>query len=163
MTPVSTNRKSGGLGHMKIPLVSDPTRSISNDYGVLITDPADGDAGITLRGLFIIDPKGIVQQMWVPTRSAPDSSNTCTLSLCAMTCMCRLMWRVVCDVCVMQHPEQPASGPQCGRGAASGPGLPARCQARRGAVLCCSRLMGAVAEEGGGAHSTFVEPATVCW
>lgn len=54
---VRTPRKNGGLGHMQIPLVSDPTRSIANDYGVLIKD-----IGITLRGLFVIDPEGVVQQ-----------------------------------------------------------------------------------------------------
>ncbi len=62
---VNTARSAGGLGAMKIPLVSDPTRAISADYGVLITDPKDGDAGITLRGLFVIDPAGVVQQMCV--------------------------------------------------------------------------------------------------
>ena len=84
----STNRKSGGLGQMKIPLVSDPTRSISNDYGVLITYPTDGDAGITLRGLFIIDPKGIVQQMWVLFLAWASGMRV-------SECVCR-----VCVVCV---------------------------------------------------------------
>lgn len=42
---------------MQIPLVSDPTRAITNDYGVLIKED-----GIPLRGLFIIDPEGTVQQ-----------------------------------------------------------------------------------------------------
>ena len=54
----STPRKLGGLGTMQIPLISDPTRAISADYGVLIPD-----AGIALRGLFIIDPEGVVQQV----------------------------------------------------------------------------------------------------
>ncbi len=34
---------------MKIPLVSDLTKQISRDYGVLIDDAADGDAGVALR------------------------------------------------------------------------------------------------------------------
>ncbi len=55
----STTRKNGGLGLMRIPIVSDPTRSISNDYGVLL------DEGIPLRGLFVIDPEGVVQQATV--------------------------------------------------------------------------------------------------
>jgi len=55
-----TPRSAGGLGHLDIPLVSDPTRAIANDYGVLIRE-----AGIALRGLFIIDPEGVVQQITI--------------------------------------------------------------------------------------------------
>ena len=36
---------------MKYPLLSDFSRQIADDYGVLLPD-----AGIALRGLFIIDP-----------------------------------------------------------------------------------------------------------
>ncbi|CAN0112512.1 unnamed protein product, partial [Ectocarpus sp. 13 AM-2016] len=50
-------RKRGGLGHMRIPLVADPTKEISADYGVLIPS-----LGIALRGLFIINPEGILEQ-----------------------------------------------------------------------------------------------------
>ena len=52
-----TSRKDGGLGKMNIPLVSDLTKQISADYGVLL------EAGISLRGLFIIDPKGFLRQI----------------------------------------------------------------------------------------------------
>ncbi|KAI9318578.1 thioredoxin-like protein [Dichotomocladium elegans] len=45
-------RKQGGLGQIQIPLVSDLKKEISMDYNVLIPD-----AGLALRGLFIIDPK----------------------------------------------------------------------------------------------------------
>ncbi|KAI4294531.1 thioredoxin-like protein [Schizophyllum commune] len=54
-------RKAGGLGpDLKIPLVADRSMQISRDYGVLIED-----AGVALRGLFIIDPKGILRQITV--------------------------------------------------------------------------------------------------
>ncbi|KAK9289903.1 hypothetical protein L1049_008064 [Liquidambar formosana] len=53
---VQTDRKSGGLGDLKYPLVSDVTKSISKSYDVLIPDQ-----GIALRGLFIIDKEGIIQ------------------------------------------------------------------------------------------------------
>ncbi|KAL2500082.1 2-Cys peroxiredoxin BAS1-like [Abeliophyllum distichum] len=53
---VQTDRKSGGLGDLKYPLVSDVTKSISKLYGVLIPDQ-----GIALRGLFIIDKEGVIQ------------------------------------------------------------------------------------------------------
>ncbi|KAL3839367.1 hypothetical protein ACJIZ3_023958 [Penstemon smallii] len=53
---VQTDRKSGGLGDLTYPLVSDVTKSISKKYGVLIPDQ-----GIALRGLFIIDKEGVIQ------------------------------------------------------------------------------------------------------
>jgi len=51
-------RERGGLGAMRIPIVSDRTKEISAKYGVLFED-----RGIALRGLFIIDDEGIVQQI----------------------------------------------------------------------------------------------------
>lgn len=42
----------------RIPLVADPTKEISADYGVLIPS-----LGIALRGLFIINPEGILEQV----------------------------------------------------------------------------------------------------
>merc|ERR1711937_153403 len=53
-----TPRKEGGLGEMKIPLLSDLTKKMSKDYGVLLEDQ-----GISLRGLFIINPEGILRQI----------------------------------------------------------------------------------------------------
>lgn len=35
---INTPRKQGGLGHMKVPLVADTKRTISQDYGVLKED-----------------------------------------------------------------------------------------------------------------------------
>ncbi|KAJ1986580.1 cTPxI [Dimargaris cristalligena] len=49
-------RARGGLGPMQIPLVSDITKTIARDYGVLLKG-----AGVALRGLFIIDPTGNVR------------------------------------------------------------------------------------------------------
>jgi len=53
---IQTDRKSGGVGDLNYPLVSDIKKEISAAYNVL--DPA---AGIALRGLFIIDKDGIIQ------------------------------------------------------------------------------------------------------
>ena len=53
---VNTDRKQGGLGECKYPLVADITKSISRDYGVLLEN-----AGHTLRGLFLIDPNGVLK------------------------------------------------------------------------------------------------------
>uniref|UniRef100_A0A8B9U7K4 thioredoxin-dependent peroxiredoxin n=1 Tax=Anas zonorhyncha TaxID=75864 RepID=A0A8B9U7K4_9AVES len=55
---INTPRKQGGLGPMKIPLLSDLTHQISKDYGVYLEDQ-----GHTLRGLFIIDDKRILRQI----------------------------------------------------------------------------------------------------
>lgn len=50
-TPV----EKGGIGQVSFPLVADLTKNISRDYGVLFND------SIALRGLFLIDKKGIVR------------------------------------------------------------------------------------------------------
>nr|CAA66484.2 2-Cys peroxiredoxin [Arabidopsis thaliana] len=55
---VQTDRKSGGLGDLNYPLISDVTKSISKSFGVLIHDQG---IGIALRGLFIIDKEGVIQ------------------------------------------------------------------------------------------------------
>jgi peroxiredoxin (alkyl hydroperoxide reductase subunit C) len=53
---IQTDRKQGGLGDIAYPLVADLKKEISAAYNVL-----DSDAGIALRGLFIIDKEGIIQ------------------------------------------------------------------------------------------------------
>ncbi len=45
-------RKDGGLGEMKIPIISDFNKEIAKSYGVLLPD------GTPLRGTFIISPSG---------------------------------------------------------------------------------------------------------
>lgn len=53
---MQTDRKSGGVGDLNYPLVSDIKKEISAVYNVL-----DPSSGIALRGLFIIDKDGILQ------------------------------------------------------------------------------------------------------
>lgn len=53
---IQTERKYGGVGDIAYPLVSDLKKEISTSYNVL-----DLEAGIALRGLFIIDREGIIQ------------------------------------------------------------------------------------------------------
>ncbi len=48
--------KTGGIGNVQYPLVSDFSKTISRDYGVLLEDD-----GIALRGSFLIDKEGILQ------------------------------------------------------------------------------------------------------
>jgi peroxiredoxin (alkyl hydroperoxide reductase subunit C) len=54
---VQTDRKNGGLGDIAYPLVADLKKEIARAYEVL-----DEDAGVALRGLFIIDPDGVIMQ-----------------------------------------------------------------------------------------------------
>lgn len=49
------SRKEGGIEGLKYPLLADINKTIANDYGVLLP------AGIALRGLFVIDPEGVLQ------------------------------------------------------------------------------------------------------
>ncbi|XP_042561690.1 peroxiredoxin-4-like [Clupea harengus] len=60
MAWISTPRKQGGLGPVKFPLLSDATHQISKDYGVYMEE-----RGHTLRGLFIIDDKGVLRQITI--------------------------------------------------------------------------------------------------
>ncbi|KAL7074836.1 hypothetical protein ACQ4LE_005599 [Meloidogyne hapla] len=57
---INKPRKEGGLGEMKIPVLADRNMKIARDYGVL-----KEDEGIAYRGLFIIDPKGILRQITI--------------------------------------------------------------------------------------------------
>jgi peroxiredoxin (alkyl hydroperoxide reductase subunit C) len=51
-----SDRKEGGIGNIAYPLVADLKKEISTAYNVL-----DPEAGVSLRGLFIIDKEGIIQ------------------------------------------------------------------------------------------------------
>ena len=53
---LQTPRDKGGVKGLKYPLASDATKQVARDYGVLIEDK-----GIALRGLFVIDPEGILR------------------------------------------------------------------------------------------------------
>lgn len=65
---IQTDRKSGGLGDLAYPLVADLKKEISAAYNVL-----DTEAGIALRGLFIIDQDGIVQHATINNLSVGRS------------------------------------------------------------------------------------------
>ncbi len=49
-------RSKGGLGKINFPLLSDITKTISKNYGVLVEE-----GGVALRGLFIIDENNVIQ------------------------------------------------------------------------------------------------------
>jgi peroxiredoxin 2/4 len=54
-TPV----EKGGIGNVQYPLVADITKQIARDYGVLFEE------SVALRGLFLIDQKGVVRHALV--------------------------------------------------------------------------------------------------
>ena len=51
---------NANLGKLNFPLASDRTRTVSKDYGILIEEE-----GIALRGLYIINPEGVIQHSTV--------------------------------------------------------------------------------------------------
>jgi peroxiredoxin (alkyl hydroperoxide reductase subunit C) len=51
----NTEPRAGGIGNIQFPLVSDLSKNIARDYGVLFEET------VALRGLFLIDKKGIVR------------------------------------------------------------------------------------------------------
>lgn len=53
---INLAKEQGGLGRLEFPLASDMTQRVARDYGVLIEEE-----GIALRGLFIIDPEGVLR------------------------------------------------------------------------------------------------------
>ena len=53
---VSMPRGKGGLGKVTFPIIADLNKNIAKAYDVLLED-----AGVALRGLFLIDPSGTVR------------------------------------------------------------------------------------------------------
>lgn len=53
---LQTPREQNGIAGVRFPIASDITKEVSRKYGVLIEEE-----GIALRGLFIIDPDGVLQ------------------------------------------------------------------------------------------------------
>lgn len=57
---LNTPKTEGGIKGVTYPIVSDINKTIARDYDVLIPD-----AGIALRGAFLIDKEGVVRQQTV--------------------------------------------------------------------------------------------------
>ena len=57
---VKMARTDGGLGKVSFPLIADLNKDIARKYDVLLEG-----GGVALRGLFIIDPKGVVRHATV--------------------------------------------------------------------------------------------------
>ncbi|EZA49375.1 Peroxiredoxin [Ooceraea biroi] len=71
-TWVTTPRKQGGLGEMKIPLLSDKSHRITKSYGVL-----NESQGIAYRALFVIDRQQVIRHVTISdediTRSVDEA------------------------------------------------------------------------------------------
>jgi alkyl hydroperoxide reductase subunit AhpC len=66
---VDTRREDGGLGgNLNYPLLSDLNKKAVGDYGILL-----GDEGVALRGLFLINPEGIVMHSTINSLSVGRS------------------------------------------------------------------------------------------
>lgn len=65
---VTTPRKQGGLGEMRIPLLADKSHRIAWDYGVL-----DEKQGTARRALFITDHEGIIRHTMISAEAIPRS------------------------------------------------------------------------------------------
>ncbi|MBL7666098.1 MAG: peroxiredoxin [Bacteriovoracaceae bacterium] len=61
-------RNKGGLGEIKYPILADLNKTIARDYQVLMED-----AGIALRGLFIIDNNDVIQHSTINNLSVGRS------------------------------------------------------------------------------------------
>lgn len=57
---LNTKKDDGGIEGVKYPIVSDINKTIARDYDVLIAD-----AGVALRGTFLIDKTGKVRQQTI--------------------------------------------------------------------------------------------------
>ncbi|HLG25972.1 MAG TPA: peroxiredoxin [Candidatus Gracilibacteria bacterium] len=78
------------IGNMNYPLMSDINRELSREYGILIEDK-----GMALRGLYIIDPKGILRYMVVHDLDVGRSVDETLRVLSALQSgkLCRVNWK----------------------------------------------------------------------
>ena len=67
---MNTPRDRHGVGALNFPLASDITKSVARNYGVLVEE-----AGVALRGLYIIDPEGTLQYTVVNSMSIGRSTD----------------------------------------------------------------------------------------
>ena len=66
---VDTKREDGGLGgSLNYPLLADLNKKAAQDYGILL-----GTEGVALRGLFLINPEGIVMHSTINSLSVGRS------------------------------------------------------------------------------------------
>jgi hypothetical protein len=96
---LTRTQNAGGVGDLAYPLVSDLKKEISEAYGVLTDD------GVALRGLFIIDPEGVVQHATINNLAFGRNVEETIRILAVSVKGCS--WRLVCFyqlcLCVMSR------------------------------------------------------------
>lgn len=87
---LKTPRDKGGVEGLKYPLASDITKQVARDYGVLIEDK-----GIALRGLYVIDPDGVLRYAVVHDLNVGRSADETLRVIQALQTggLCQAEWR----------------------------------------------------------------------
>jgi peroxiredoxin 2/4 len=87
---MNTPRDQGGIGSIRYPMVSDFTKETARAYGVL-----DEKTGAAHRGLFIIDPEGIIRYQVVTDMNVGRSVEETIRILEALQSggLCPINWR----------------------------------------------------------------------
>lgn len=87
---LQTPREKNGVEGLRYPLAADVTKTVSRDYGVLIEDK-----GIALRGLFVIDPEGILRYKVVHDLNVGRSAEETIRVIQALQTggLCQAEWR----------------------------------------------------------------------
>ncbi len=87
---LQTPREKNGVEGLRYPLAADVTKTVSRDYGVLIEDK-----GIALRGLFVIDPDGILRYKVVHDLNVGRSAEETIRVIQALQTggLCQAEWR----------------------------------------------------------------------
>ena len=87
---LKTPRDKGGVEGLRYPLASDITKSVARDYGVLIEDK-----GVALRGLFVIDPEGVLRYAVVHDLNVGRSADETLRVIQALQTggLCQADWR----------------------------------------------------------------------
>jgi alkyl hydroperoxide reductase subunit AhpC len=91
---IAAPRAQGGLGEIRFPLASDQDGSVARAYGVYLERQ-----NVALRGLFIIDPNGVLQYQAVHNLSVGRRSDEVVRVLTALQSggMCPEDWCADCD------------------------------------------------------------------
>lgn len=87
---INLPKEDGGLGPVAFPIGADFTKKMAQDYGVLVEE-----GGMALRGLFIIDPEGLLRYSVVHDLNVGRSVDETLRVLYALQNggLCPLDWR----------------------------------------------------------------------
>lgn len=87
---LQTPRDKSGVEGLTYPLAADITKKVSRDYGVLIEDK-----GVALRGLFVIDPEGVLRYSVVHDLNVGRSAEETLRVIQALQTggLCQAEWR----------------------------------------------------------------------